>query len=535
MRQGLGAVPLLALWLLPFAAGLAMVAGAAADAAAWRALLSHPQLWPALGLSLWTGTAGGAAALICALIIAAGLYRSPWFNRLQHIGAAGLAVPHLAFAIGLGFLIMPSGWLARLLVGGPSPPQWVTVQDPLGLTLAAALALKEVPFFIVIACSILGGDAEARGFDSQWRVARSLGHGAGSIWLRVIQPQLLARMAWPVAIVWAYGCSTADLALVLGPTQPPTLAVLVWHDLNDAARTANGRGMAGGVFLLVVLTALAMAALALVRLAGHMLRRWLARGPSARRLPAAPALLILLAAGLIHVAALAILLLMAASAHWPYPSLWPGSFSADAFRQLAAEPQALSLSIVLGLAVALAGLCLAVLWFETQPRRRDWWVISAALLALVLPQLVSASGHYLLFLRTGLSGTLAGLFLAHLLPATAYVLIVLAGPYRGLDPRFAAVARGLRAGAFRVWWRIKLPLLRGPLAAAAAIGFAVSLVQFVPAQLMASGRWSTLPMEAVTLASGGNRALTAAYALALALPPLAAFGLAGVLGRRRWR
>ena len=42
-------------------------------------------------------------------------------------------------------------------------------------------------------------------------------------------------------------------------------------------------------------------------------------------------------------------------------------------------------------------------------------------------------------------------------------------------------------------------------------------------------------MEAVTLASGGSRPLTAAYALALALPPLLAFLAAALLGRPRWR
>jgi putative thiamine transport system permease protein len=63
----------------------------------------------------------------------------------------------------------------------------------------------------------------------------------------------------------------------------------------------------------------------------------------------------------------------------------------------------------------------------------------------------------------------------------------------------------------------------------------VSLVQYVPAALMGAGRVTTLPVEAVTLTSGGDRALTAAYALALALPALLAFLLAGMLGRPRWR
>ena len=56
------------------------------------------------------------------------------------------------------------------------------------------------------------------------------------------------------------------------------------------------------------------------------------------------------------------------------------------------------------------------------------------------------------------------------------------------------------------WIRVKLPLLKAPLLTSAAIGFAVSIVQFVPAQLIAAGRYSSLPMEAVTLSSGWEQA-----------------------------
>jgi putative thiamine transport system permease protein len=82
---------------------------------------------------------------------------------------------------------------------------------------------------------------------------------------------------------------------------------------------------------------------------------------------------------------------------------------------------------------------------------------------------------------------------------------------------------------------VKLPLLKAPLLTAGAIGFAVSMAQFVPAQLMAAGRYSTLPMEAVTLSSGGNRPLMAAFATCLAVLPLLAFLAAARLGRPRWR
>jgi putative thiamine transport system permease protein len=71
--------------------------------------------------------------------------------------------------------------------------------------------------------------------------------------------------------------------------------------------------------------------------------------------------------------------------------------------------------------------------------------------------------------------------------------------------------------------------------AALAVGFAVSFGQYIPAQLIAAGRYSTLPIEAVTLTSGTNRPLTAAFALLLLLPPLLAYVIAAQLGKSRWR
>ena len=49
------------------------------------------------------------------------------------------------------------------------------------------------------------------------------------------------------------------MALVIGPTQPPPLAVVVWHDLNHADAAINARGQAGAIFLTLVLLAAAAA------------------------------------------------------------------------------------------------------------------------------------------------------------------------------------------------------------------------------------------------------------------------------------
>ena len=56
-------------------------------------------------------------------------------------------------------------------------------------------------------------------------------------------------MIWPFVIVFFFATSVVDMALVLGPTQPPTFSMVVWSDLNAASRADNARGGAGAVLL----------------------------------------------------------------------------------------------------------------------------------------------------------------------------------------------------------------------------------------------------------------------------------------------
>ena len=535
MRQPLGALPLLALWALPLAAALAAAVFSGIDRAAWVAIFAHPQLWHGLWLSLFTGFFSTASALLSALIIAAGFYRSALWNKLQGAAAAGMALPHLAFATGFGFLIMPSGLLTRLLVGGGAPPQWVTAQDPYGLSLLVALALKEIPFLFAMIWSQLAQGDLAASLGGQWRSAQSLGHGAGSIWLRVIQPQILSRLLWPLVIVFTYGASVVDMALVIGPTQPPPFAVVVWHDLNHAETAINARGQAGAIFLTMVLIGVTVLAAFGTKLARLLARGFLTAGPSPRHAPFILATMNLAIVASVFAAVMVLLAVMSLVPRWPYPALWPTVFSFSAWGLLIASSSALWLSLGLGLLTSAVALGLAVLWYETQSPRLDRWLLGLAALSLALPQILLVSGQYRLLLYFGLTGSLPGLFAVHLAPVLAYVAVVLTRSYRSLDPRYIAVAASLSATPLRRWWAVKLPLLKGPLLTAAAVGFSVSMVQYVPAQLAAAGRFETLPMAAVTLSSGGNRALSAAFAAALALPPLLAFLFATLAGRPRWR
>jgi putative thiamine transport system permease protein len=78
-------------------------------------------------------------------------------------------------------------------------------------------------------------------------------------------------------------------------------------------------------------------------------------------------------------------------------------------------------------------------------------------------------------------------------------------------------------------------MLLAPLASAAAVGFAVSVAQYLSTQFVGAGRHATVTTEALTLASGGQRTLMAAFALLQALLPAMAFGGAWWIARRQAR
>lgn len=139
----------------------------------------QPRRLQALTATLISTILATALAVLMAGAIAMLVYPGRVWQRLQLRLPLLLSVPHAAFAVGLFFLLAPSGWLARglaQLLGWASPPGWVTVQDPFGLSLALALAIKESWFLLWVFGAVLGEQVVAR----QMTIACSLGYaGAG--------------------------------------------------------------------------------------------------------------------------------------------------------------------------------------------------------------------------------------------------------------------------------------------------------------------------------------------------------------------
>jgi putative thiamine transport system permease protein len=150
-------------------------------------------------------------------------------------------------------------------------------------------------------------------------------------------------------------------------------------------------------------------------------------------------------------------------------------------------------------------------------------------LPLIVPQIAFVFGLQLLFIASG-GGEhrLIALVLVHLVFVLPYVFLSLADPWRALDRRYEFIATGLGRSRLSVLLSIRLPMLIRPIFTALAVGFAVSVGQYLPTLLIGEGRLSTITTEAVALASGNNRRVIGVYALLQTVLPFLAFALAAV-------
>ncbi len=506
----------------------------------WRQLAAAPGLGTALRLTLSSGILSSLLALALTLLVFAAGHGTLGLVRVKRAMTPLLAVPHLATAIGLAFLIAPSGWLARLiapLAGWQAPPDVALVQDHLGLALTLGLSLKETPFLVLITFGALG---QVRA-DDQLRVARTLGYGPVQAWLKLVLPLVYPQIRLPVYAVLAYSLSVVDMAIVLGPTTPPTLAPLVLRWFNDPDLGMRFQAAAGACLQLGVVAL----AIGLWRggesALGRLARPWLTGGArggsgSAARLAAWIGLALLFALSLGSLLSLAV---WSVAGRWRFPDPWPDELSLDRWLEHAGRVITPAwTTLVVGAIAALLALGLVAGCLENESRRHRLpgpGALALVYLPLLAPQIGFLFGVQVLLVWTRLDASWLGLIWTHLLFVLPYVFLALADPYRSLDPRYARSALALGKSPWVVWTRIKLVMLLRPLLIALAVGFAVSVAQYLPTLFAGGGRFATLTTETLGLSAGGDRRVVGQLALMLALLPLAGFGLALAVPAWRFR
>lgn len=504
-------------------------------------LLAWAGFWPALWLSLKVGLVSTALSLLLVVGLVAIWQGSRSFGLFRHALAPLLAVPHAAVAFGLVFLIAPSGWVVRLLspwaTGWQRPPDLLIVQDPGGWALIAGLVVKEVPFLLLMVLAALGQSDASRAM----LMARSLGYARPMAWVLAVFPLVYRQIRLPVLVVLAFSMTVVDVALILGPSTPPVLAVQITRWMNDPDLSLRMLGAAGAVVQLV-LVGLAIALWLLAeRGVARFGRRWAWAGHRRGPGPVGAALVLGGAMAVLGcvVLGLMVLALWSVSGLWSFPNLWPDTMGWGQWqRHVPAAMDSLWRSCAIAVAATVVALVLALTWLEAEARfamPMGVGVVWLLYLPLLVPQIAFLPGVQTLMLLAGVQGGVLAVTLAHILFVFPYVFLVLSAPYRAWDARLGTMGRALGASPARVFWRLRLPMLLAPVLAAMAVGMAVSVGQYLPSLMIGGGRVSTLTTEAVALASGGDRRAIGVWALLQTALALAPFAVAVLLPGLWWR
>lgn len=530
---------ILAVIILPIASGLWQTGRAAfgvlpaigrdhVQLEPWFRLFELPGIATSLRLSFITGLAATVLSLVLAVALTTFLHR-------RHLGGRFLtpflAAPHAALAIGLAFILAPSGWIGRLLaplLDLDQPANLIVVNDQWGIGLIIGLVIKEMPFLLLVILAAL----TQMPLREHMAAGRSLGYQPGDIWLRIILPQIWPLIRLPFYVVAAYSLSVVDMAIILGPSTPPTLAVMLTRlfadpDIAMILPASAGALLQAGLVILVI---------ALLWVIERLIARfglyWL-RGGGRRsfieallRVGSSIAMTLLSLGGL----AMLSLLIWSLAWRWSWPHILPQSWSWQFWNiSESAWGEAFLTTLVLAVSATTLSLILAIAWLETEDRSglpRNKWAEALIYLPLLVPQIGFLYGLNILFLKIRINGGMPAVIWAQALFVFPYVMITLSEAWRKLDRRLIQSAAALGAGPWRRLFSVKLPVLLAPILTASAIGIAVSVAQYLPTLFMGGGRISTLTTEAVTLSSASDRRITGVYASLQAILPMFGYLLA---------
>ena len=481
---------------LPLLPAAGMLITPAFSLAHWQTLLSDTQLPQAMIATLISTFLATGGALCIALLIIATLWPSATWQRLASRLPWLLALPHVAFATCALLLFAEGGELYYLL------PQLSPLQDPYGIGLGIVLAIKESGFLLWVCWALLGEKRLAE----QVVVFKSLGYGRGQCLNHVILPALIPSLGIALLATAAWSLSVVDVAMIIGPSNPPTLAVLAWQWLNDFDPQNQIKGHLACLLLLVTLAAIVI----LTRLCWRLWRQRITpiTGIRYTYFPLLPGRCLSL---LLPLCGLLCTLFLAWLAHDSLP-----------------DTETASNSLWLALLSSLIGAVACLLWLEWGASRYHYGLY----LPLLLPALPLAAGQYQLALYGCLDIHFITILWGHLLWVVPWMLFVLHPAWKQLDPRQFLLAQTLGWERVRIFCQLKCPLMIRPLLSSLAVGFSVSIAQYLPTQWLGGGRFPTFTTEAVALSSGGAASTLAIQALWQLLLPMLFFMLTALLARR---
>ena len=206
---------------------------------------------------------------------------------------------------------------------------------------------------------------------------------------------------------------------------------------------------------------------------------------------------------------------------WPWPGLLPESYTLRTIKELlfgsASLPKLLLSSISLALTVGAIGTVIGILTAratELYRFRGRALVYMGSFFPLLVPGTVFAMGIQITLIRLGLSDTIGGVILVHLIAAVPYCITIMTDVTAAVGDRYEQQAMVLGAAPIRGFFEVTLPSLLPGILSSMSMGFILSYSQYFTTLMVGGGRVKTIALVLVPYIQSGDRALSSVYSVA---------------------
>ncbi|NJM81235.1 MAG: ABC transporter permease [Tabrizicola sp.] len=210
---------------------------------------------------------------------------------------------------------------------------------------------------------------------------------------------------------------------------------------------------------------------------------------------------------------------------WRFPDLLPRDWTLAAWSYALSGTSGVLASLGLTLGIAAAATAASIVIGVPAGRAlglyrfRGKTLVQLMILApAIVPGIASVLGLHGLFLALGLTNTVTGVILVHLIPTLPYMILVMAGVFANFDTRIEDQARSLGASPVQVFRYVTLPAILPGIIVGGLFAFLISWSQYILTLVIGGGRVTTLPLLLFTFATSGRNDVTGAIGMIYILP-----------------
>ena len=214
------------------------------------------------------------------------------------------------------------------------------------------------------------------------------------------------------------------------------------------------------------------------------------------------------------------LIIWAFTERWAWPDLLPQTYSLRAIKEIFSRKdemiQLFMSSILLSLVVAILSVIIGLMTsraFVLYDFKYKKQLYFATILPFLIPSTVFAMGIHVIFIKWGLSNSVLGVIIVHLIYSLPYATRLLMDGTMAVGNKLEEQAKVLGANTFQAFTKVTLPILSPVILSALSMSYIVSFSQYFLTLLIGGGKVKTFAIVMFPYLSGGDRNMASVYSL----------------------